>query len=101
MNKKKNKTEVNKGKDFIEDLQKAYKFVKVVDLSKNIRIKKLKKKFNRCILVSNKIDIEKEEWTRIREDNIDIDYFFTNLRLLYPIEKLPIFELIEIKGREN
>ena len=96
MNKKKNKTEVNKGKDFIEDLQKAYKFVKVVDLSKNIRIKKLKKKFNRCILVSNKIDIEKEEWTKITEDNKDIDYFFTNLRLIHPIEKLPIFELIEI-----
>lgn len=96
MNKKKNKTEVNKGKNFIDDLQKAYKFVKVVDLRKNVRIKKLKKKFNRCILVSNKIDIEKEEWTKITEDNKDTDYFFTNLRLIHPIEKLPIFELIEI-----
>ena len=94
LDKKKNNTELDKGKKVFKELLKAYKFVKVVELTKQVRIKELKKKFNRCILVSNKNDIEKEEWTKISFDNTNLRLLNINLILLFPIEKFPIFELI-------
>ena len=94
LDKKKNNTELDKGKKVFKALLKAYKFVKVVELTKQVRIKELKKKFNRCILVSNKSDIEKEEWTKISFDNTNLRLLNINLILLFPIEKFPIFELI-------
>ena len=94
LDKKKNNTELDKGKKVFKELLKAYKFVKVVELTKQVRIKELKKKFNRCILVSNKSDIEKEEWTKISFDNTNLRLLNINLILLFPIEKFPIFELI-------
>ena len=94
LDKKKNKTELDKGKKAFKELLKAYKFVKVVELTKKVKIKKLKKKFNRCILVSNKIDIEKEEWSKISFDNTNLRLLNIILILLFPIEKFPIFELI-------
>lgn len=94
LDKKKNNTELDKGKKVFKELLKAYKFVKVVELTKQVRIKELKKKFNRCILVSNKSDIEKEEWTKTSFDNTNLRLLNINLILLFPIEKFPIFELI-------
>ena len=94
LDKRINKAELDKGKKALEALHKAYKFVKVLELTKQVRIKKLKKKFNRCILVSNKIDIEKEEWSKISFDNTNLRLLNINLILLFPIEKFPIFELI-------
>ena len=88
---------IHSGKDFMEFLQKSYKYVKYVKLVKKVKINALKEKFNRCILISNNIDIEKEEWTIFRSKNGDDHYFFTNLKLIYPIERLPIFELKEIE----
>ena len=88
---------IDSGKDFMEFLQKSYKYVKYVKLAKKVKINALKEKFNRCILVSNNIDIEKEEWTIFRFKNGDIHYFFTNLKLIHPIERLPVFELKEIE----
>ncbi len=61
------KLEENKNKSlkFIGNLRKEYRYVKYVILAKKIKFKALKKKFERFILVSNKTDIEKEEWTNI------------------------------------
>ena len=87
----------NKSLKFMEDLRKEYQYVKYVTLAKKVKIKTLKKKFERCILVSNEVDIEKESWTKISHPEGDINYFFTNLELIHPIEKLPIFKLVEIK----
>lgn len=90
---------IHSGKDFnfVEFLQNSYKYVKLVTLDEKVKINALKEKFNRCIFVSNKIDIEKEEWTIFRFKNGDAHYFFTNLKLIHPIERLPVFELKEIK----
>lgn len=82
---------------FMEDLRKEYQYVKYVTLTKKVKFKVLKKKFDRCIIVSNEIDIEKEEWTKIEFENGVVDFFPANLELIYPIEKLPIFKLVELK----
>lgn len=84
---------IHNANDFLEFLQKSYKYVKLVTLAKKVKINALKEKFNRCILVSNNIDIEKEEWTIFKFKNGDVRQFFINFKLLYPIERLPVFEL--------
>lgn len=74
--------------------KRTFKYRSKIILRKKVRIEGLKKKFNRFIVVSNEIDVKKdEEWDKTLFEKGTIGHLRANLSLLYPIEKLPIFEL--------